>query len=68
MLEKTDGIIAAYPHGDSHKVQVRASKAGALSKDSAAKLIQGDSRFKVTAFETRVLVQKKKKSKPVTKI
>ncbi len=64
MLEKKEGVIVAYPHGDTHKVFVRASKSGVFSKDSATKLIQKDRRFKVKAFSTRVLV---KKAKPVSK-
>ena len=67
MLEKQKGIIAAYPHGDSKMVHIRASKEGALSKESFTKLIQSDRRFKVESFTTRSLMKKGKKGvKPVT--
>ena len=65
MLEKKAGVIAAFPDGGSHKVYVRVKKSGVFTEASIAKLIQGDRRFKVNSFASKVVA--KKKSKPVSK-
>ncbi len=50
MLEKVDGVIVALPNGADHKVLVHAKKSGALTEDSAKRIIEKSGKFKVKAF------------------
>ena len=50
MLEDTKNVIAAYPYGDTHQVQILAKKTGVFTKDSIKKLIEKNKKFKVTDF------------------
>ena len=50
MLEEKDGVIAAYPHGDTKMVEIHAAKAGTFSEASLKKLVESNEKFKLTSF------------------
>lgn len=50
MLEEKTAILAAMPFSDTGKVRVWASKAGALTEESARKLVQAEEKFKFVSF------------------
>ena len=52
-------MIFAYTDGDTGVVEVHAKKAAVLNKESATSLIEKAGKFKVTAFSTKSLVEKK---------
>ena len=61
MLEKKKGVIAAFPFGDTKKVEVLSSKKDLFTKASVAKLIETNKKFKVTSFSKQVVAKSKKK-------
>ncbi|MCA8942218.1 MAG: hypothetical protein KDB80_06615 [Planctomycetes bacterium] len=59
MFEKRDGVIAAYPYGDSGTVEIHSNKADVVTEKSAKELIEQNKKFKVQSFEKRVVAKVK---------
>lgn len=59
MFEKHDGIVAAYPDGESGVVEVHSQKADAVTEPTAKKLVEKNKKFKVTSFEKQVVAKAK---------
>ena len=57
MLEEKDGVIAAYPNGNTQRVEIRASKADVFSKKSVEKLVESDPEFTLKSFEKAVVTK-----------
>lgn len=47
---KVEGVVAAHPFGDTHKVLVLTKAADGLTEESVKKLLDGMKDFKLTKF------------------
>ena len=61
MFEKMDGVIVAYPAGDTNIVKVHVKKKGSVTKDMAIAALDKAPTMSLTSYTSKEVKRRKKK-------